>query len=144
MGFTGERIFEAAGQSKLKYEEGRDEDGDIAKMPHAADGKVCLLMIFCFVEKMNCLNGYLDMCTVTYFCGGFFYMLSKPPYDGVEQRLNGRGFRYCLAPFVLSEIKRVMKSICIFNSLSIFLLLIFHVLQLLAYPSMNNYAKVHN
>lgn len=38
--FSGDRSFAAAGQSKLKDGEGRDEDGGIAKMPHFEDGKV--------------------------------------------------------------------------------------------------------
>ncbi|KAL8186515.1 UNVERIFIED_CONTAM: hypothetical protein K2H54_073354 [Gekko kuhli] len=37
--FSGDRSFEAAGQSKLKDGEGRDEDGGIAKMPPFEDGK---------------------------------------------------------------------------------------------------------
>ncbi|KAM6465711.1 band 4.1-like protein 2 isoform 5-T5 [Liasis olivaceus] len=36
---AGERTLEAAGQHKLKDEEGRDLDGDIAKMPQLEDGK---------------------------------------------------------------------------------------------------------
>ncbi|XP_007422093.1 band 4.1-like protein 2 isoform X4 [Python bivittatus] len=36
---AGERTLEAAGQYKLKDEEGRDLDGDIAKMPQLEDGK---------------------------------------------------------------------------------------------------------
>ncbi|XP_044280621.1 band 4.1-like protein 2 isoform X8 [Varanus komodoensis] len=36
---TGDRIVEAAGQSKLKDGEGRDVDGSIAKMPQFEDGK---------------------------------------------------------------------------------------------------------
>ncbi|XP_015276750.1 PREDICTED: band 4.1-like protein 2 isoform X3 [Gekko japonicus] len=37
--FSADRSFKAAGQSKLKDGEGRDEDGGIAKMPHFEDGK---------------------------------------------------------------------------------------------------------
>ncbi|KAJ6660114.1 hypothetical protein lerEdw1_018040 [Lerista edwardsae] len=39
VGSTGNRVFDAAGQSKLKDGEGRDEDGGIAKMPQLEDGK---------------------------------------------------------------------------------------------------------
>ncbi|XP_053142910.1 band 4.1-like protein 2 isoform X7 [Hemicordylus capensis] len=39
VGPAGDRMFEVAGQLKLKDGEGRDEDGDIAKMPQLDDGK---------------------------------------------------------------------------------------------------------
>ncbi|XP_007422091.1 band 4.1-like protein 2 isoform X3 [Python bivittatus] len=42
---AGERTLEAAGQYKLKDEEGRDLDGDIAKMPQLEDGKIYSLRV---------------------------------------------------------------------------------------------------
>ncbi|KAF7253947.1 Band 4.1-like protein 2 [Varanus komodoensis] len=42
---TGDRIVEAAGQSKLKDGEGRDVDGSIAKMPQFEDGKTYSLRV---------------------------------------------------------------------------------------------------
>ncbi|XP_015276749.1 PREDICTED: band 4.1-like protein 2 isoform X2 [Gekko japonicus] len=43
--FSADRSFKAAGQSKLKDGEGRDEDGGIAKMPHFEDGKMYPLKV---------------------------------------------------------------------------------------------------
>ncbi|XP_053142920.1 band 4.1-like protein 2 isoform X8 [Hemicordylus capensis] len=45
VGPAGDRMFEVAGQLKLKDGEGRDEDGDIAKMPQLDDGKTYSLRV---------------------------------------------------------------------------------------------------